>query len=130
MTSQLPIFTEVDATPKPAPVARVDKRSGEQRKRDGMRSAAAEHADDIGYARCLAFDIVSAKALRGLKPTITMDEVAVALEAEGKPPLLNAAGMVFQCNPWKWTGELVKSVRPQSHQNLLRVWLYDAPISQ
>jgi hypothetical protein len=98
----------------PAPVAR----DWQTLKVEGMAKAAASKESQLGYARELAFDLASARPNR----CITADEVAAAIEAEGRQPLGNAMGSLFMDGNWEWTGELVKSVRPHAHQNLLRVW--------
>ena len=103
--------------------------TGEDLKAAGMAAAAESKEGQLGYAREVAFDVA-----RGVLPhadgrteadgLCTADDVAAVLESEGRPSLGNAAGSLFRCG-WTWTGEFVKSVRPQAHVNLLRVWRLD-----
>jgi hypothetical protein len=117
MTTQLTMFdtsapAQYDNMPLP------DRQpEGERRKREGMRAAAQSKESQLGYARELALDL--ARENGGL---CHADMVAEALAKEGRPDLGNAMWAVFMPHVWEFTGERVKSERPQANRNELKVW--------
>ncbi len=117
MTKQTLLFQDREPlSPQPKAPARAES-EGERLKRIGMARAAKSGADLLAVAREFAFDIQ-----RENGGECDADKVAAAMQAEGYPSLGNAAGSIFVCANWTWTGRFVKSTRSQAHQNLLRVW--------
>lgn len=94
---------------------------GERRKQAGMQQAADNKASLLAHARRVARRIAESRPDR----CVTMDDVQEALRAEGisDRALGNAAGSVLRTSGgWEWTGRRVKSCRPHSHRNELKVW--------
>lgn len=92
-----------------------DAIASEQLKREGMDKA-AKNNPLLGAARQIARELAARLG------TVNMDDVCWEMYRRGMDSrqLGNAAGSVF--NGWQWTGEFVKSKRPESHSNLLRCW--------
>lgn len=85
-------------------------------KREGMKRAI--RSEELEIARAIA------ESLAQTGP-ISMDDVMRELirQGYGIDFLGNSAGSVFaDRKKWEWTGELIKSSRVRSHQNLLRTW--------
>lgn len=95
-----------------------DFEAGQAAKAKGMDEAAAAKASLLAHARELAVKIGQRQ------PTVTADDVALALECEGISvfALGSAAGSLFKGGKFEWTGEFVKSARIHAHSNLLRQW--------
>jgi hypothetical protein len=96
-----------------------DRTAAEQGKRDGMKRAAASKAILLGLAREIARNYAMAHG------EVTADDVKrVMLEQYGYESweLGNASGSIFTGGDFEFTGRYIKSDRPDSHRNLLRIW--------
>lgn len=144
MTQQQLLFAD---PPAPAPPKPPKATEGERRKADGMQRAAETKERLVAHARGLALAVA-----KGTLPhadgelradgLCTMDDVRVAWiaenadrEASGMPPvpleLGNAAGSVFALrHMWRFSGQRVKSQRPESHANELKVWQLIPPATE
>lgn len=117
----------------------ADPAESERRKQAGVARALANSAEAVAHARGIAYavafgELPHADGIKRADGLCSMDDVKAGIDADNaerrakgmRPiaPLLNAAGGVFAGNPqvWEFSGQFVKSVRPQSHANLLRVW--------
>lgn len=90
----------------------------ERLKAVGQAKAAENKKSLLAYARKVA------KGLASDGRAISADDVQRALSEKGisVSALGNAAGSLFRESCWEWTKEFVKSARPHSHANLLRLW--------
>lgn len=136
MTQQQLLFRD---PPAPAPPKSDKPTEGERRKAAGMQRAAETKDSLVAHARGLALAVAQgalphADGELRADGLCTMDDVRVAWiaenadrEASGMPPvpleLGNAAGSVFALrHMWRFTGQRIKSTRPESHANELKVW--------
>ena len=97
--------------------------TAEQLKVAGMDRAAENKKSLLKVARKVARRIATEKGV------VTMDDVqaALALMDISDRALGNAAGSVFRGPEWKWTGRRIKSKRPHSHANEIKVWALSQP---
>lgn len=94
-----------------------DAAEAERLKTAGMSMAEASRAwTDLEHAR------KTAEYIAIVSGTVTADDVADVLAAEGYPSLGNAAGSLFKGKQWEFTGEWRKSKRVSSHSRFVRVW--------
>jgi len=98
----------------------LDREEADRRKQVGMSLAAESRA----YALAIAQQI--ARAIAESQGTVTSDDVAQQMDAEGISYELlgNAAGSVFR-NGFAWTGRVFASARPSSHGRIIREWRLD-----
>ena len=62
-----------------------------------------------------------AEAICRVRGTVTTDAVHRVMNAE-PPPHPNAWGALFHDKRFAWTGQYVKSNRPEAHGREIRVW--------
>ena len=62
-----------------------------------------------------------AEAICRVRGTVTTDAVHHVMNAE-PPPHVNAYGAIFADKRFAWTGQYVKSNRPEAHARIIRVW--------
>jgi hypothetical protein len=106
-----------------------EEATGQELKDRGIKRA-AENPDRkpfLAVAREAAW--ASIKLLNLDPPEVSMNEVWLVLEAfwdfdraQFRADLGNAAGAVFKCGRWEWTGRRVNAWVPEGHMNELRVW--------
>ncbi len=62
---------------------------------------------------------VAAVALAAHFGWVTSDKLH---DVMGTPPHNNCYGAIFKDKRFQWTGEYVKSTRPEAHARIIRVW--------
>lgn len=139
MTQQQLLFADRPAPAPPQPAMPPKASEAERRKADGMARAAETKDSLVAHARGLALAVAKgelphADGTKRANGLVHMDDVHAAWEVEnagreaiGLPPvphnLGNAAGGVFALrHMWRFTGQRVKSQRPESHSNELKIW--------
>lgn len=123
--NQMDLFSHGLAEPLAAPHP-PERTEGERRAEVGINRAVAKHADRVGIAREMAFDIARGKLPHADGETrrdwlCNADDVAAAIKAAGMPPLENEAGGVFRDGNWEVV-DIIKAKRAASNSNLLRQW--------
>lgn len=95
-----------------------DMERGRSRKALGMDAAASRRQRILALARTVAERHAEQHG------TVTIDDVMQGLTTCGLEPadLGQAAGSVFRCRTFKWTGTWKESARPSNHARVVRVW--------
>jgi hypothetical protein len=98
----------------------LDREEAMRRKEAGIHLASQSRAFALSVAQQIA------RAIAETNGTVTSDDVAQQMEAEGIPydSLGNAAGAVFRSG-FAWTGRVFASSRPSSHGRIIREWRID-----
>ena len=100
------------------PKKAFDYELGKYLKALGMSLAAEHKPTELQLARSVAHTIAD----QG-DGTCHADQVnRVLLKYYGIESIGNAAGSIFKCGAWEFTGERVQSHRVSSHANELKVW--------
>lgn len=96
---------------------RFDLVEGEKQKAEGIAGAAVAREGLVVHAREIAAMIARAKG------TVTADDVQRVLAAENRPDELGpAAGHIFRCKEFEFTGQRINSARVANHARELKVW--------
>jgi hypothetical protein len=120
--SDLPLFRDavsnLDHVAVPETPPSFDAKASEEAKEAGIELAVANRKELVDAARVIAV------ALLKEKEAISMDDVVQVMPQYGLNPddLGNAAGGIFKCSMFKWTGEYTLSRRIRSHRNRLMTW--------
>ena len=85
-----------------------------------------EELRDAGIASVSRYSWVDsargvAEAICRVRGTVTTDDIHHVMNAEPAPHP-NAWGALFHDKRFAWTGEYVKSKRPEAHARMIRVW--------
>ena len=109
--------------PNASPGALWDAAESERRKRAGVAASENSAGLKLEVARRVAREIAASKPCL----TTNADEVQQQLLARygyGHGWLGPAAGALFRCDDWTWTGGRVRSTSVKNHARELKVWRY------